>query len=76
MDAATVECCDENCSSGYPITCTPRCAAMLLPMQAACSDVLRDKLYAPIKAAIDDTAAQCAKYSESELSCVPERTCF
>ena len=63
MDAVTVECCDEltDCSSGYPTTCTPRCAAMLLPVQAACVDVLSNRLYAPIKAAIANTAAQCAK---------------
>ncbi len=60
MDVASVECCDQtDCSSGFPKTCSRRCAAMLLPMQLACANVLSNKLYAPINAAIVDVAARC-----------------
>jgi hypothetical protein len=57
------ECCDEpseDCSSGYPATCNSGCAALLLPLQAACADFLvASPMLAPVKAAIDTAAATC-----------------
>jgi hypothetical protein len=57
------ECCDEpseDCSSGYPATCNAGCAALLLPLQAACAGFLATSpVLAPVKAAIDAVAATC-----------------
>ena len=57
-----VECCDEpteDCSSGYPATCNAGCAALLLPVQAACDDFLAASGLKPIKNLIDAAAATC-----------------
>ena len=56
------ECCDEpseDCSSGYPASCNAGCAAILLPMQAACADFLHGSGLKPLKEAIDHAAANC-----------------
>ena len=61
LDPINTECCDEpteDCSSGYPATCNAGCAAVLLPVQAACADFLHGAGLKPVKKAID-AAAQC-----------------
>jgi hypothetical protein len=58
----TAECCDEpteSCSSGIPNTCNDGCAAVLLPMQASCSDFLSGLIYRELKSTIDAAAAHC-----------------
>ena len=62
LDPINTECCDEpteDCSSGYPATCNADCAAVLLPVQAACADFLHGAGLKPVKKAIDTAAAQC-----------------
>jgi len=53
--------CDKvgDCTGGYPASCTARCAKLLLPLHAACQQVLSNPIYAPIAAAIDQAAALC-----------------
>ena len=58
----TAECCDEpteSCASGIPKTCNAGCAAVLLPMQASCSDFLSGLIYRQLKSTIDAAAASC-----------------
>ena len=64
LDPINTECCDEpteDCSSGYPATCNAGCAAVLLPVQAACADFLADggPVMKPLKTALDAAAANC-----------------
>ena len=57
------ECCDgpnQDCASGFPSTCNAACAAVLLPMQAACAEYLSSTpLLAGAKDSIDAAAALC-----------------
>lgn len=59
----TEECCNEeseDCSSGFPATCNEQCAALLLPMQAACEDFLgASPLTVGIKSNLDAAVATC-----------------
>jgi hypothetical protein len=60
----TAECCDEpseDCSSGYPTTCNAGCAAILLPVRAACASFLANGgvALAPVTNLIDAAAATC-----------------
>lgn len=59
----TEECCNEeseDCSSGFPATCNEQCAALLLPMQAACEDFLgASPLTLGIKSGLDAAVATC-----------------
>ena len=62
LDPVNKECCDEpaeDCSSGYPARCNDDCAAVLLPVQAACADFLHGAGLKPVKKAIATAAAQC-----------------
>ena len=57
-------CCDEpteDCSSGYPASCNPGCAAVLLPVQMACEDFLREggARTAVVRQLLEDAAARC-----------------
>ena len=57
------ECCDgpnQDCGTGLPSTCNAACAAVLLPMQAACAEYLSSTpLLAGAKESIDAVAALC-----------------
>jgi hypothetical protein len=64
FEPVTAECCDEpseDCSSGYPATCNAGCAAVLLPVQAACDGFLAAGgiAFVPVKNLIDAAAATC-----------------
>ena len=62
MEGVSAECCDEpteDCSTGYPASCNAGCAARLVPMQAACQQLLAAPMYKPIQTAIDSAVALC-----------------
>eukprot|EP01052_Picozoa_sp_SAG31_P031386 SAG31_NODE_3318_length_4420_cov_2.018051_4_plen_690_part_00 len=64
MGPVTDACCDdpvEDCPGGLPSSCDAECAAVLLPVQAACEDFLAagGLSYAPMKAIIDTAASLC-----------------
>jgi hypothetical protein len=40
LDTVNSVCCDDGCASGYPTTCDAACAQQLLPIQAACTEML------------------------------------
>eukprot|EP01052_Picozoa_sp_SAG31_P031912 SAG31_NODE_3438_length_4271_cov_2.920422_2_plen_146_part_00 len=58
----TGECCDEeteNCAGGLPQTCNADCAAVLLPVVAACSPFLESNHLIAIKGPLDTAANIC-----------------
>ena len=62
LEPVNADCCDEpaeDCSSGYPATCNVDCAAVLLPLQAACADFLGGMGMKPVQERIDTAAANC-----------------
>ena len=55
-------CCDEpdeDCSSGFPATCNAGCAALLLPLQAACADFLASVSMRETRALIERAVQTC-----------------
>ena len=63
MNGLHQECCDgpnQDCGSGLPSTCNAACAAVLLPMQAACAEYMSSTpLLAGAKESLDAVAALC-----------------
>jgi hypothetical protein len=50
---------ESRCSSGFPDSCDAQCAAVLLPMQSACSEILSQRLWSLQRAKLDEAAATC-----------------
>ena len=48
-----------SCASGFPEACNDACGAVVLPMKAACQQLLSGPLWRPQWDAIDEFAAQC-----------------
>lgn len=61
MDPLNAACCvGDSCTAGAPTSCPGNCAAVLLPVQAACAHFLSSMAtMAAVKSMIDGAAAQC-----------------
>ena len=61
MDDVEAVCCTGamSCSTGFPASCNDACGAVVLPMKAACHQLLSGPLWRPQRDAMDEFALQC-----------------